>query len=76
MRMPWNEKKRTTQLAAALLALGFAAGVALALVVAPQASRKVRRRLRNFARRGIHEAGRVKETAAKTIARMPFVAAG
>jgi uncharacterized membrane protein YciS (DUF1049 family) len=76
MRMPWNEKKRTTQLAVALLALGFAAGVALGLMVAPQASRKVRSRLRSLARRGIQEAGRVKDTAAKTVARMPFVAAG
>jgi hypothetical protein len=74
--MPWNEKKRTTQLAAALLALGFAAGIALGLVVAPQAGRKIRGRLRILARRGIQEAERVKDTAAKTIARMPFVAAG
>jgi gas vesicle protein len=74
--MPWNEKKRTTQLAAALLALGFAAGVALGLVLAPQAGRKTRSRLRILARRGIQEAERVKDTAAKTIARMPFVAAG
>jgi gas vesicle protein len=74
--MPWNEKKRTTQLAAALLALGFAAGVALGLVLAPEAGRKTRSRLRILARRGIQEAERVKDTAAKTIARMPFVAAG
>ena len=77
MRAPWNRKKRTRQLTiGVLLGLGCAAGCALGLVLASQAGGKARSRLQLLARRGIREAGRVRDTAMKTVARMPFVAAG
>ena len=77
MRAPWNRKKRTKQLTIGLLlGLGCAAGCALGLMLASQIGSKTWSRLQLLARRGIREAGRVKETAAKTVARMPFVAAG
>jgi len=85
MRTPWNRKKRTKELTIGLLlGLGCAAGCALGLLLASQAGGKTRSRLQLLARRGIRgaarvgirEAGRVRDTAAKTVARMPFVAAG